>query len=151
MIISRAFAVVSLIVTIIAMNLIQIAGKSGLNYKLGEVLNPETPFVNGTAVSLIGYILLILAALASVAMIFVNKFLGEKKMVKLVDYIIAGVFVVGAILVALTVVWYVAANDFPDMFVNQLSLPAGPIVAVVFAGIAACLNVVNGLFLEDRI
>lgn len=104
----------------------------------------------GNPLPFIGYILIGLAAIASVAMIFVKNMLGSAKVAKIVDFAVAGALVLGAILVILTRVWAGSANSVTDVWYDGAKLRAAPIVAFILALLAGGLNVVNGL-LEERI
>lgn len=104
----------------------------------------------GNPLPFIGYILIGLAAIASVAMIFVKNMLGSAKVAKIVDFAVAGALVLGAILVILTRVWAGSANGVTDGWYDGAKLSAAPIVAFILSLLAGGLNVVNGL-LEERI
>lgn len=86
---------------------------------------------------LIGYVLFIIATLANVAMIFVKDMLGGSKVNKIIDYVIAGFFLIGGVLVVLSHVWFGMVIN-----ANETGLAGAPIVACVFAALALATTVV---------
>lgn len=108
----------------------------GLGFNTFDLANPGLGF-KSVVFPLIGYILFIVAILANVAMIFVKDMLGGSKVNKMIDYVIAGFFLVGGLLVVLSRVWFGMFNN-----ANSTVLAGSPIVACVFAALALATTVV---------
>ena len=109
----------------------------GLGYSTFELVAPDASLnVNPVVFPLIGYILFILATLATLVMIFVKDMLGGSGINKIIDFVLAGLFFVGSILVVLACVWFTLFNNG-----NELVLPGAPIAACVCGVLAAALTV----------
>lgn len=115
----------------------------------GEILGGTNNY-NGTPLPLIGYILICLATLGSIALIFTRKFIPDVKTVKLIDLALGCAFVVGGVLVVLTTCWMAAANPKLKDLLDYLTLGSAPIVACVFASLAGIADLAVGLFIEER-
>ena len=110
----------------------------GLGYTTFELVAPEASLGNTSVVfPLIGYVLFILATVGSIAMIFVKDMLGGSRINKIIDFALAGTFVVGAVLVVLSQVWFALFNNG-----NDTVLAVAPIVACSCAGVAAVLTII---------
>ena len=98
----------------------------------------------------IGYILVAVMAVVSIVLIFAKNTLNAKTM-KLLDFVVGIALVIGAILIVLTKVWWYLGRPIQNSSMwEATSLSAGPIVACVFACLAAALNIYNGI-VEEKI
>lgn len=127
----------------------QLDAIGGSHYAFNEIAFGTNLFggVKSTPVPFIGYILIALGAVMSLAMIFLKNVLGNAKTCKLVDFIIAGLLIIGGVLVVMTEFWFWLPNQFE---VDTLSISGGPIAAVVFAALAGGLNIFAGI-VEEKI
>lgn len=115
-----------------------------------EIAFGTLPGSNPMPLAFVGYILVALAALVSIVLIFAKNALNAKAM-KLLDFVVGIVFVIGAILIVLTKVWWYLGSAYQSNALwENTALSAGPIVSCVFACLAAALNIYNGI-VEEKI
>ena len=118
----------------------------GLGYTTFELVAPDSSLGNTPVVfPLIGYILFIFATVGSIAMIFVKDMLGGSRINKIIDFALAGMFVVGAVLVVLSCVWFGLFNNG-----NDTVLASAPIVACSCGGVAAIISAFVSRY-EDKL
>ena len=126
------------IIAFVSMFNIQVAYSNGASgFSTFELVAPDAFLgIRPVVLPLIGYIVIALATVGSVAMMFVKDMLGGSKINKIIDICLGVAFVIAGVMVVLSVVWFGLINNF-----NDTVLPFAPIVACSCAGVAAILSI----------
>ena len=128
------------VIAFFLMFLAQVQQFKNVYFDIGEVTGGVMGF-NGSAFPLIGYILMLIGGLCSIAMIFVSKMIKEQKVRKIVNIAISCGLVLAGVLVVLTANWLAWAQS--SKISTNFTLCAAPITACVFAVCSGLVNVAN--------
>lgn len=133
----RIIVVILGFVAFIGMFNVQVAyTNGGGGFTTFELVNPDKALSAKPVVwPLIGYIVIILASVASFVMIFVKDMLGGSLVNRIIDCTLGALFLLGAALVVLSVVWYGIINNF-----NETACGAASIVTCVVGAIASACS-----------